>query len=312
MQTPMLAVTLPDGIDPPFATVSMGATPKVDGIRALIINGRLVSRTMKPIPNLAIRAALEAVLPEGADGEIMSSAFAPTSAIASTMDIPQAPPITFQECTSMVMSVHKVPPPGTTTFFMFDMVPGDTSQMDVPYVDRMAAMAKLRISRPRVVQAIDVRVVYLLPTLITDREHLDAYEATCLQAGYEGVMLRRMDGRYKAGRSTLREGLLLKIKRFTDAEASIVGCEQLVHSGDSGMQVSGLLGAFVVRIVGTVGTHTFKIGTGFTMADRAAFWKRRVELVNTRQLVKFKYMAVGVKDAPRFPVFIGMRHQDDV
>src|SRR5690606_28483163 len=51
------------------------------------------------------------------------------------------------------------------------------------------------------------------------------YESTCLARGYEGVMLRDPDGPYKFGRSTLREGTLLKLKRFEDAEAVVIGFE---------------------------------------------------------------------------------------
>ena len=39
------------------------ATPKVDGVRALVINGNLVSRSFKSIPNVAIRSLLEHLLP---------------------------------------------------------------------------------------------------------------------------------------------------------------------------------------------------------------------------------------------------------
>jgi DNA ligase-1 len=69
----------------------LGATPKIDGIRALTVGGRLVSRTLKPIPNRLLRDALESVLPDGADGELLAGA-------------------TFQDCTSRVMSANHVPP----------------------------------------------------------------------------------------------------------------------------------------------------------------------------------------------------------
>ena len=40
------------------------ATPKLDGIRALIIGGQLVSRKFKPIPNQWIAEPPEKLLPE--------------------------------------------------------------------------------------------------------------------------------------------------------------------------------------------------------------------------------------------------------
>ena len=47
------------------------ATPKIDGIRCLKINGQVVSRNFKPIPNHHIRTTLEQILPDGIDGEII-------------------------------------------------------------------------------------------------------------------------------------------------------------------------------------------------------------------------------------------------
>lgn len=283
---PMLAATLPTGVYPPFGDEDepVGVTPKVDGIRALVLGGRLVSRSLKPIPNLAIRSLLEAVLPEGADGEIMAG-----GGPSAGGSMP-----TFQQCTSMVMSVSKVPPRGTVKFFMFDYVRDD---MDKPYARRMEDMAALRLPS---------FVVRLTPQIVADRAELDAFESACLAGGYEGVMLRRMFGRYKPGRSTLREGLLCKMKRFVDAEATVIGAEELTRESEPDTR-SGLLGALVVRMAGVV----FRIGTGFSAADRAELWLRRHEMVRDQQLVSFKYMPVGVKVAPRFPVFRGLRHADD-
>ncbi|NBX70281.1 MAG: hypothetical protein EBR01_15185, partial [Proteobacteria bacterium] len=48
------------------------ATPKLDGIRALKVNGEMVSRTLKPIRNSEISKALKELLPNGSDGEILS------------------------------------------------------------------------------------------------------------------------------------------------------------------------------------------------------------------------------------------------
>ena len=62
----------------------------------------------------------------------------------------------------------------------------------------------------------------VLPVEIRDAAQLADYEETCLTDGYEGVMIRTPDSPYKCGRSTEREGWLLKIKRFEDAEAVVL------------------------------------------------------------------------------------------
>ncbi|KKK86939.1 hypothetical protein LCGC14_2758210, partial [marine sediment metagenome] len=62
---PMLAATLKDVNQLDYSKGYL-ATQKLDGIRALMIDGKLVSRTFKSIRNNHIRTMLEDVLPDGA------------------------------------------------------------------------------------------------------------------------------------------------------------------------------------------------------------------------------------------------------
>ena len=48
--------------------------------------------------------------------------------------------------------------------------------------------------------------------------------------GFEGAMVRSLDGRYKNGRSTLREGLLLKVKPWKDSEAEILEVYEMMRN----------------------------------------------------------------------------------
>lgn len=280
---PMLACPpgpagLPDGAFP------LLATPKIDGIRALKINGKVVSRTLKQIPNVRLRDALEAALPEGSDGEITFGN-------------------TFQESTSAVMT--RDGPMSGFTFSMFDFVSGSP---DVPYADRMDEMRLVMEKRAQMKLTESVASIVsiepLFPVQMDTIDELDVFEEEALAAGFEGVMVRAPSGRYKFGRSTAREGLLLKIKRFQDAEAIVITSEELMHK-DGGH--GGTLGSLSVRGAGGV---EFSIGTGFSATQRKDLWAARKQLVG--QMVKYKYFAVGTKSAPRFPVFIGFRHADDV
>ena len=55
--------------DPAKAKFPYAATPKIDGIRFLIVNGQAVSRSFKPIRNKYIQDLLSTALPDGVDGE---------------------------------------------------------------------------------------------------------------------------------------------------------------------------------------------------------------------------------------------------
>jgi DNA ligase-1 len=157
---------------------------------------------------------------------------------------------------------------------------------------------------------------------IQDQAALDLFEHDALARGYEGVMLRSPGGPYKNGRSTEREGYLLKLKRFEDAEARIVGYEELDHNanekGADGKRTShkagkvpmGRLGALkVIGVAGTYDSVAFNIGTGFDDEARDYIWKHQKEYLG--HLVKFSYFPTGSKDAPRFPVFLGFRDARD-
>ena len=126
--------------------------------------------------------------------------------------------------------------------------------IDVPYACRMQELAALPEWD---------HVEKVLPVEIADAVQLAAYEEECLAAGYEGVMVRTPDSPYKCGRSTEREGWLLKIKRFEDAEAVVLesyegmtnqNAAELDAFGrtkrslaQAGMVGRGELGGFIVR-----------------------------------------------------------------
>jgi DNA ligase-1 len=147
-----------------------------------------------------------------------------------------------------------------------------------------------------------------------------------LNKGFEGTIVRDPDGRYKFGRSTMREGLLLKIKRFNDAEAVVVGVEELMHNGNEATldrlghskrsshkgnkMASGKLGALVVENVVNGKRVRFKVGTGFKDNERKQLWSDRNSLIG--RYAKYKSMEFGTKDAPRHPVFLGFRHKNDM
>jgi DNA ligase-1 len=71
--------------------------------------------------------------------------------------------------------------------------------------------------------------------------------------GGEGVMIKDPNSPYENKRSNF----LLKVKKFDDAEATVIG-----HEKGTG-RCSGMLGA--LRVVGDDGTE-FKIGSGFNDA----------------------------------------------
>ena len=295
---PMLAASLEtvDSIKFPVY-----ATPKLDGIRCLKIDGQIVSRTFKPIRNAELAAAVKDLLPDGSDGELIMGGG------------------NFQSTTSMVMSADKTIGNEKAYFYWFDYVLDDNKK---PYLERINDMKKFVEDHPEILTASPVKIVPLVPTEIKTIEELLQYESEVLEQGFEGVMMRSANGPYKFGRSTLKEGSLVKMKKFDDDEAVIIGFNELQKntnektkdefgyakrsSHSSGKIEQDTLGSIDVN---WNGIH-FSIGSGFTAEQRKEFWNDRDNLMG--KIVKFKYFAIGIKEAPRFPTFLGIRDIDDI
>jgi DNA ligase-1 len=162
---------------------------------------------------------------------------------------------------------------------------------------------------------------------------LEEYLEHHLPAGAEGAVTRDPRGLYKFGRATEKQQWMLKVKPFVDAEAVVVAVEELMHnenepetnqlgrtrrsSHKEGKVGGGKLGALRVVALShwdqdlnhiSDSAPRFRIGTGFTDADRKLLWAQRDELFG--RIVKYKSMKVGAKDAPRHPVFLGFRAED--
>lgn len=269
-------------------------SPKLDGIRCLISNGTVLSRKLKPIPNAHIQKVLGRVEFNGLDGELIVGS--PTAHDC------------YSASYSGIMSQDGVP---DFTFYVFD-------KFDAPG----GFIARYR-EASAIARDVGGSVVAHTHCFVSDMAALLGLEEAWLNEGYEGVMVRHPEGPYKQGRSTTREGFLLKLKRFVDAEAMIVGFEELMHNANEatldalnntvrsshkeGLVPGDTLGALYVRDVVT--DVEFRLGTGFSAAQRQTIWQQRSELVGA--LVKYKHFEVGRKDKPRFPTFIGFRANID-
>ena len=280
---PMLAgeVSLERLLFPIFASI------KLDGVRAIVRQGVVYSRNNKPIPNHYVQAKFKHL--EYYDGELILG--------------DPADKLCYNKTVSAVMS-QSSPEGANVVFHAFDHL----ASMYSPYNLRYA----------RLDESLGVEVLW--QHHVSTIEHLLALESTILGNGHEGLIVRSIDGPYKQGRSTPREGYLLKLKRFKDAEFEVVGFEERMHNSNeatvnelgrtsrsthqANMLPRGDLGALICRY----GDTTFNVGTGFDDAQRKFLWLTRDELIG--KLAKVKYFAVGMKDLPRHPVFLGFREGD--
>jgi DNA ligase-1 len=267
------------------------ASPKLDGVRALSIDGSLMSRKLKVIPNAYLQHYLSHVEYHGWDGELVAGE--PTGQGV------------FHRTTSAVMSEGGAP---QVTFWVFDR--WDLHQE--AYIERIRHLPQELAMDPDGL----VIVKPLKHVTIRNRNHLDRYEAVCLEQGYEGVMVRDPFGGYKFGRSGKTDKWLCKIKRFADAEAECIGVVEQMRNDNpqiinelglnkrtshkANKVAKGTLGTLVCRLPSGV---EFEIGTGMDVATRDRLWSNPP----LGKQIKFKFQPTGIKDKPRFPVYLGIR-----
>ena len=296
---PLLAATLKNE---EIATLPypMYLSAKLDGIRAVIRDGVVYSRNLKRIPNEYVQLLFGQAKYNGFDGELIVGKSNAENVYNVTV--------------SGVMSEDGEP---DVRFWVFD--DADETNSDMPYRLRLQNVQR------RLVNAVPADRVHVMPQNVVDNEHtLLSFEKALVEDGYEGVMVRSMNGKYKHGRSTNREQNIFKLKRFTDGEAEILDFEELFKNmndkqvnelGNSfrsshkdNMVPMDTLGALVVRDIKT--GIEFNIGSGYTQEVRDYIWSNRSAYLG--KLAKYKHFEIGVKDKPRFPVFIGMRDPIDL
>lgn len=267
------------------------AFPKLDGIRGFVHEGVVYSRNLKPLANCRLQETFGWSKYEGYDGEFI-------------LGDPTDPKV-FSRTSSVVSALDR--PVEGLKFHVFDYRDWEPS---TPYYERQG-----RLMGDNLVEIVDYEIVYTETALLE-------YEEKQLAAGYEGLILRDPLGRYKYGRSTLNEGILLKLKRFADDEAVVIGFEERYHNANEktlvkngkevrnsrkeGMVPLGTLGALVVSWRGV----EFRIGTGFDAAEAQNIWDNRDKFLH--KTVTFKYFNYGVVSSPRHPVFLHFREKWDL
>lgn len=277
-------------------------SPKLDGIRAIVLDGVVYSRNMKPIPNKWIQRNLPLHAMNGWDGELIVG--------------PVGAPDVFNVTQSGVMRAEGTP---DFTFYAFDAIAKYAPNLQ--FIERF-------IGLKRNVATLRFKQVKLVPqTTLCNEDEVNEFEAKMLAKGFEGVMLRSGKMPYKHGRSTMKERGLMKLKQFADSEAIVLGVvEQMENTNESikdelgrgkrsshkaGKIPKATLGALHVRDVAS-GVE-FEIGSGFDDATRKELWALR-DTYGTiiGQTIKYKFQPAGVKEKPRFPVYLGIRHPNDI
>ena len=269
---------------------------KCDGIRCLVIDSVVYSRSLKPIRNKHVQQLFGKPEYNGLDGELVVGDI-------YAKDV-------FQKTTSGVMSAEGNP---DVTFYVFDV-------WDKPDEDftarRFILYNKLKAVSP------DSRVVALEQHYVQTLYELQQYLEDERIRGGEGLICRSPNGKYKYGRSKPKEQLSVKLKLFETGEFEVIGFEERMHNNNEAttnelgyterssckenLIPMNTLGSLVLKY----GDSEFRCGTGFSDEQRQEIWDNKESYLG--KLASIRYMSVGLKEKPRCPSFVWWRDEDDL
>lgn len=295
------------------------AQPKVDGVRGMNMLGIFTGRSLKTHKNIYTTKFYSRSTLIGLDGEVAAE-------LETHPDLCRI--------TSSALSTIAGEP--YTVWWLFDYVVNETK--DLPYEQRLVALQR----KVDALYHIDNKVWHHLRVMPSKLCHtldeLYAFEDWALNAGYEGICIRRPSAPHKQGRSTVREGGLLRIKRFVEAEAKVISLVEGETNGNeaqknelgktfrsshqANMVPNGQVGSLTCELLEDIvdtRTKTTILQKGQTITvspgnmdhpTRKQYFENPSLIV--QKIIKFKFFPKGLKDKPRFPTFVTIRSKEDM
>ena len=253
MPAPMLAGRFHAGIDISGYLVS----EKLDGVRARWDGRQLLTRAGNRI-----------------DAPAWFTAGFPTLAIEGELWIDRGK---FQQVSDLVRALE----PDESAWRQVRFMAFDLPTSPQPFATRTRTL-RLLVARAALPQL--QRIVQLH---FTDRAQLEARLDAVVSGDGEGLMLHHAFAHYRAGRTDQ----LLKYKRWSDAEARVVG-----YRPGKG-KYAGMVGALLIE---DAHGRRFALGSGLRDADRM-----QPPVIGT--LVTFRYNGLTARGTPRFARYQRMR-----
>ncbi len=266
---------------------------KYDGYRGRVLDA-LVTRTGKLLANVYTRKYLE-------------SKVGPCAALDGELTLTG----NFNSVQSAFSSVNGMP---DFTYQVFDC----SAYPNYPYRKRH------EMARKHVEELNDPRIKLVEQIICSSPEEvLQIFEkVVSLGEGFDGIIIRDPDAPYKFGRSTLKQGWMLKFKPWKDAEGIIEDFEPLyTNTNEQTLDERGYSvrshsneGKVAQEAVGAIwllwNGKKVKVGGGKDMTQdiREQWWRIRESLKGKK--FTFKYLNLTPDGMPRHPTGRGVRLED--
>ena len=295
-----------------------GVQPKIDGVRALNLNGTLTGRSLDPFKGFGITEYFSKPEFVGLDGEMILG------------NKPNSSDRLCSLTTGAMGRFKGVDVMPDLTWWVFDHVHKDFLHKPYAYRHEFLRGRVMALDHPR---------IKLVPmTVVSSREHLDRLIAHNAAEGYEGTIIRNLNAPYKEGRATQAGQQLWRIKPWADFEILVTGITEGEINGNAaktnslgrterssakaGMVPNGQVGSIQGTLVKdfhdpVTGKLLFAKGLPITagsgkmsVAEATAYFEDPTKIVG--HFAKIKTMTHGVKDLPRFPTYESHRLAEDM
>lgn len=300
------------------------ASYKLDGIRCIFKDGKMLSRSLKEIPNKQLQERFKYLKDMSKhmklifDGEIYAHG------------------LSFQKITHFVMcqdltdlNTHKrieselkngkkegtksdwLKLPYNLKFHLFDTI----DKPDTIFSDRKELYHHYGLYSDK--------VDMVKQNLCYEKGRLQLMMADALEKGYEGLILRNPDSKYKFGRVTLKSGDGYKLKPYETFDSKITGVVQATEVREGAEKKVNELGRSVTskkkddRIPVerasafwvTYEDKPLKVTLAMTNEEKEEVWKNQDKYIG--RYIEYKGMKIGAKDVPRHPVMCRFREDKD-
>lgn len=280
------------------------ASYKLDGIRCIFKDGNMYSCSLKNIPNEKLHERFALLKGFSKDNDIILDGEL------------YAPSIPFNELSGVCRRLSSELP-DDLSFYCFDVLASDN------FGPMWQESFKIRKKRLFCMQD-ELGSEYFK---VVDQVYLEtpervvSYFNEAVDFGCDGLILRDPEGQYKYGRSTLKEGLIFKLKPYQSIDVKIIGFVQATKVNSKAEKKINELGRSVTskkkddRILIDKAAcfkvmyqgKELKVSIALPDKEKEYIWKNQEEFLN--RTIQYKGLIVGSKERPRHATF--ERYRDD-